>query len=63
MMHSEQVQFAAMLTPTLALIVASILTLVAPAGDTKVSPASEIQGVEQPLVLDTESGPLLAVAR
>lgn len=61
MIRTEHMQFAAMLAPTLLVAAALVVTLAAPAPSAPAAP--EVPGVEQLLALDTESGPLLQVAR
>lgn len=61
MIYREHVQLAAMLVPTLLVAAALVVTLALPTRATASPGGPEVPGVEQQVVLDTETGPLLAV--
>ncbi len=59
----EHLQLAALLTPTFLVAAALVVTLVSPPSGVAASAATqEVHGVTQLVALDTETGPLLAVA-
>lgn len=64
----EHLQFFVLMIPTLLLLVAAVITLAAPSGGTASPRANEATGAEPharqelAVVVDTEGGPLNAVA-
>ena len=63
MIRREHLQLALMLLPTFLVAAALVVTLSSPGRVATAAAGPEIAGVTQMVALDTETGPLLAVAQ